>query len=170
MTDRKPLLFWSIAALVVLSDVATKRWASASLVEHVPREVIGDWVRLTLTHNRGAAFGLSLGSNSNVLFAIIAGVALIVIYRLYRAAAPRHHAYIVALAALGGGALSNLLDRVRWDGGVVDFIDVGVGTLRFWTFNVADAAVTCGAIALLLVEWRRSAARKRLASSPPLVS
>ena len=61
-----------------------------------------------------------------------------------------------ALGLVTGGALGNLVDRLRWDRGVVDFIDVGVGDVRFWTFNVADAGVTVGAILLALVMLRHS--------------
>ena len=66
---------------------------------------------------------------------------------------------ISKFAAIGvpvviGGALGNLLDRVRFREGVVDFIDVGVGNVRFWTFNVADAAVTVGAACLVIALWR----------------
>jgi signal peptidase II len=60
----------------------------------------------------------------------------------------------VALGLIGGGAAGNLLDRLRSSRGVVDFIDVGVGDVRFWTFNIADAGVFCGAMLLLLVLTR----------------
>ena len=53
------------------------------------------------------------------------------------------------MGLVAGGALGNLVDRIRWDRGVVDFIDIGVGMTRFWTFNVADSAITVGAILLL---------------------
>ncbi|MDQ6611936.1 MAG: signal peptidase II, partial [Gemmatimonadota bacterium] len=53
-----------------------------------------------------------------------------------------------------GGAIGNLLDRVRFREGVVDFIDIGVGNVRFWTFNVADAAVTIGAACLVIALWQ----------------
>ncbi|NCW45716.1 MAG: hypothetical protein EBV77_09695, partial [Gemmatimonadaceae bacterium] len=67
------------------------------------------------------------------------------------------------LAAFGvpvivGGAIGNLLDRIRLREGVVDFIDIGIGTTRFWTFNVADTAVTIGAVCLVLALWREDQA------------
>jgi signal peptidase II len=66
----------------------------------------------------------------------------------------------VALALLAGGALGNLLDRVRSARGVVDFIDVGLGDARFWTFNIADVGVSVGAVLLALVLWRDDRARE----------
>jgi signal peptidase II len=77
----------------------------------------------------------------------------------FRRAEPRDGWLIGALALLLGGAVGNLIDRVRWNGGVVDFIDVGIGQWRFWTFNVADSAVTVGAILLALVLWFAKPAR-----------
>ena len=62
-----------------------------------------------------------------------------------------------------GGAIGNLLDRIRHREGVVDFIDVGVGDVRFWTFNVADSAVTIGACCLILALWHQE--RTQLATS-----
>ena len=58
------------------------------------------------------------------------------------------------LALIASGALGNLLDRLRSPRGVVDFIDVGIGDLRFWTFNVADVGITCGAVLLVLALQR----------------
>jgi len=71
----------------------------------------------------------------------------------------------LALGLAWGGAAGNLIDRVRGDQGVVDFIDIGVGSVRFWTFNVADSAVTIGAVLLAIVLWRedREAARRKRA-------
>ena len=73
-----------------------------------------------------------------------------------------------ALALVAGGAIGNVLDRFRTPGGtyrgVVDFIDIGVGGWRFWTFNLADVGVTCGAILLALLMLRRSAAQSASAT------
>jgi signal peptidase II len=64
-----------------------------------------------------------------------------------------HRVRLLALGLVCGGAVGNLIDRIRSSRGVVDFIDVGIGQLRWPTFNVADMAVTCGAVALALVLW-----------------
>jgi lipoprotein signal peptidase len=77
------------------------------------------------------------------------------LFQLYRRAHADDVRLATAVAAIVGGAVGNLLDRLRWDGGVVDFIDVGVGASRFWVFNVADMAVTLGAVSLAWLLWRQ---------------
>ena len=85
----------------------------------------------------------------------------IVLARLYTHTAPRARVLAAALALVCGGAVGNLLDRLRNARGVVDFIDVGVGAHRFWIFNTADAAITLGVLllALVLAQGEREAAR-----------
>ena len=151
----KARVFWPLVLLLVLSDCATKRWASESLVEHVPHPVIGDVVQFTLTHNTGAATGISLGAYSRVGFSVLTVAALALLFQLYRRAPAHDVRSATAIAAIVGGAVGNLLDRLRWSRGVVDFIDLGIGTSRFWVFNVADVAVTCGAIALARLLWQQ---------------
>jgi len=158
----KARLFWPTLIGWLILDVVTKRLALATLwPPGHPQPVIGDVVRFTLTFNRGAALGMSLGDWSRPAFTAIAIVMVGVLAWLYRATAPDDRLRIVVIALIIAGALGNLFDRLRWDQGVVDFIDVGIGTLRWWTFNVADAGITCGAVALALIlgrEERRSAA------------
>jgi signal peptidase II len=132
-------------------------------------------LRFTLVYNPGAAFGLHLGPYSRVIFTALTVVALFILGRLYRATAPGDQWRTVALALVCGGAVGNLLDRLRSDLGVVDFLDVGVGDMRWPTFNVADMAVSCGAVLLALVLWREdqmaaaaAQARASLEASTPL--
>ena len=119
---------------------------------YVPHRVIGDVVRFTLAYNPGAAFSMWFGEYSRQIFAGLAIVALVVLWRMYRLTGaggrPGDPLRIVALALAWGGAAGNVIDRFRSPQGVVDFIDIGVGSVRFWTFNVADSAVTVGAIIL----------------------
>jgi signal peptidase II len=77
-----------------------------------------------------------------------------VLWLLYRRTPDRHNARVTALALLMGGALGNAVDRVRSAQGVVDFLDLGVGAHRWPTFNLADVAVTTGAVLLFTVLWR----------------
>lgn len=142
-----------LAVPILLADCATKRIALAELEPHAPREVLGDVLRFTLTFNQGAAMGLSLGAYSRWVFTVVAFLAIGVLLLLLRRADVRDRWRVRALVLLVAGAIGNLVDRLRWDGGVVDFIDVGVGAWRFWTFNVADSAVTIGAILLAAVLW-----------------
>ena len=146
------LLFWGTATTVILVDQITKLLAERYLIRYVPREIIGDVVRFTLAYNPGAAFSMSLGENSRYIFGAFALIALFVLWRLYRLSGPAKRAgdrlRILALGLAWGGAAGNLIDRIRSPHGVVDFIDVGVNSWRFWTFNVADSAVTVGALVL----------------------
>ena len=79
--------------------------------------------------------------------------ALVILGRLYRQTDPGDRLRTLALALVCGGAVGNLIDRVFRDRGVVDFIDVGVGAMRWPTFNVADMAVSTGAFLLAWVLW-----------------
>jgi signal peptidase II len=135
----------------------TKRLAEQGLRLHVPREVVGEWVRLTLTYNTGAAMNVSLGDASRVVFGVVASFMLVIIFRMYRRTAAQDAPQAAALALIAAGALGNLIDRLRSPRGVVDFIDVGVADWRFWTFNVADLGVTIGAVLLATLLLKRPA-------------
>lgn len=167
-----PSRFLGIAAAVVLLDAFTKVLAVDRLSPaYVPHPVLGEWVRLTLVYNPGAAFGLHLGSNSRWIFMALTVVALVVMWRLYRHGPSDAKWRTWALALVSGGAFGNLVDRVRSARGVVDFLDVGVGAWRWPTFNVADMAVSSGAIILAVVLWHeeeeRVAAEKAAAGAGP---
>jgi signal peptidase II len=154
--SKNGLEFWMAAVGVIVLDVITKTLAVMNLQpEHMPHGVIGDIVRFTLAYNPGAAFSMSLGPYSRVVFGAFAVVALVILWRLYRASEPGDVMRVLALGLASGGAAGNLIDRLRpGSRGVVDFIDIGVGDVRFWTFNVADSAVTVGALMLAWVLWR----------------
>jgi signal peptidase II len=140
--------FWPLFLLLLLADCATKRAAETHLVPaHVPHELFGELVRLTLAYNPGAAMSISLGAHSRLGFSMLALGALAILGYMYRRTA--------AADGLAAAGLA-LLDRLRSPRGVVDFIDVGIGDLRFWTFNVADVGITCGAV-LLVLALQRSA-------------
>jgi len=139
---------------VVAVDVVTKRMAVYGLSpSRFPHEVFGDWVRLTLVYNPGAAFGLHLGQYSRWIFTALTLGALVILWRLYSVTRAGDHRRTLALALVCGGAVGNLIDRLRSDLGVVDFLDVGFGEHRWPTFNVADMAVSTGAFLLAWVLW-----------------
>ena len=145
---------------VVLSDVATKAIAVALLAPpHIPRPVLGDMVRLTLLYNPGAAFGLHLGPHSRWIFLGLALVALVVLWRLYRDTTPNHVTRVLALGLVSGGAVANVINRLWSARGVVDFIDVGIGDARWPAFNVADMAISVGAVLLAWALWREDKTR-----------
>lgn len=136
-----------IAGLVVFLDQVSKRMVIESMFlgESIP--VLGSFFRLTYIHNPGAVFGLRLGGN--VAHLIFAGVALIVVAVMWLRLAPGERVASAGLALVLGGAVGNVIDRVRF-GAVVDFLDFGFGSFRWWVFNVADASVTVGAGLLIL--------------------
>jgi signal peptidase II len=124
----------------------------------MPHDIIGDVVRFTLAYNPGAAFGMHLGPGSRWIFA---GLSVVIVGGLLKATGDLTRTSRIAafgVPVIVGGAIGNLLDRIRLREGVVDFIDIGIGTTRFWTFNVADTAVTIGAVCLLLALWQEDQA------------
>ncbi len=157
--DRR--LFWGTAAAIVVADVVTKLLAEALLARHLPVSVIGDYVQLRLVYNQCAAFGLCLGEYSRWIFFGLALAALVVLGSMVRAARPGDRFRVLALSLVCAGALGNVIDRLRSSLGVVDFVDVGVGALRWPTFNVADSATTVGAITLAVSLWLEGREQER---------
>ena len=154
-------LFWGTASAVVVVDFVTKLLAESLLARRLPLAVIDDIVQLRLVYNEGAAFGLHVGDNSRWIFLGLALVALVVLGSLVRSTRPGDWFRLIALALVCGGAVGNLVDRIRSAQGVVDFVDIGVGAWRWPTFNVADSAITIGAIALGLSLWQEGRAQQR---------
>jgi signal peptidase II len=140
----RALVLAAIAGAVIAVDQWTKSWALHNLSTTGPRHVLGP-VYLVLSFNRGAAFSLGSGA-SPVIEALASALAVAVIAFSGRAARiGASPVVVVGLGLLSGGALSNLADRVLGDhhGAVVDFIQA----VSWWpTFNVADAAITTGAV------------------------
>jgi len=151
----KALAYWIALSAITLVDFVSKRLAESRLSLHTPHDVAGEWVRMTLTYNTGAAMNVSLGDFSRPGLSLVAVVMLVILHRMYRALPSRDRFQALALGLVSGGALGNLLDRVRSARGVVDFIDVGTSGWRFWTFNVADFGVTVGAGLLAVIFMRR---------------
>jgi signal peptidase II len=165
---RKARYFWPVTLVVLLTDCATKRVAEETLAPaHLPHAVLGDLVRFTLAYNPGGAMSLSFGSYSRPVLILLAIVALLVLGALYRRVPSGLALPATALALVTGGALGNALDRLRSTRGVVDFIDVGLGATRFWTFNVADVAITLGAVLLAFALSRPTIDRTHPGTSSP---
>jgi signal peptidase II len=128
---------------VLIADRLTKAWVVDSFFPHEVRRVFGDWARLTYIHNPGAAFGLFPGSRP-ALIAISCTAVLVVTVVAWR----RRDGILGALplGLILGGAIGNLVDRVRL-GEVVDFVQLGIPPNMYWpVFNVADAAVSIGVV------------------------
>jgi signal peptidase II len=146
------VLVATIAGLVLALDQASKAWALAALPGAPPLAVIPGFFDLTLSRNTGGVFGLFAGAPSagrRVFFVGATALALGVIAVFLRRWGHESRLLTVALSLVAGGALGNLVDRLRF-GSVVDFIDWYWRGHHWYTFNVADSAITVGA-ALLFV-------------------
>ncbi|MDQ6612952.1 MAG: signal peptidase II [Gemmatimonadota bacterium] len=160
----KAIIFWPVMLFVVMLDVITKTLAVTLLAPSgMPQAFVGNGVRLALVYNPGAAFGLYLGAYSRWIFMALTCGALFILWRLYRHTAVNDRLRLIAVTLVTAGAVGNLLDRIRSDLGVVDFIDIGFGDHRWPTFNVADMAVSGGAFLLAWVLWGEG--RKSVAAS-----
>jgi signal peptidase II len=132
----------------------------------VPHPVVGEWIRLTLVYNPGAAFGINVGEHSRWVFIALTVAALVILGRLYHATRRGDTLRVSSLALVCGGALGNLIDRVKPNSrGVVDFLDLGIGDSRWPTFNVADIAVSMGAVLLAIVLWQEDRPSRDAAGS-----
>jgi signal peptidase II len=137
--------FVGTAGLVLVLDQLTKAWLVATVSPGEVISVIGDLVRLVFSQNSGALFGLF--RENAVLFGLVSlGVVGLIV--LYHARSGRSLYLSIALGLLLGGALGNLTDRLRL-GYVVDFVDIGIGGFRWYTFNVADAAISVAIVMLV---------------------
>lgn len=149
-------VFAGLAAIVLVADQLTKAWVDASFAlaspfampgsAGAPTPVLGDLVRIAKTYNDGGIFGLA-GDSAPIL--AVASLGVIAVIVVVQARQGRNDPLLtIALGLLLGGALGNLVDRLRF-GHVVDFVDMGLGDVRWYTWNIADAAI-CIAIVLLI--------------------
>src|SRR5918996_4982258 len=146
-STRPILVMLGVALVIYVADQATKAAIVATLAVGERLDVIGDVVQLWHAQNRGAAFSILQGELW--LFFIVTVAALLMVAYFHRTLRERSIWLQVILGAILGGALGNFTDRVRL-GYVVDFVSVGIGDVRWPTFNVADSAVVCG-IGLLVI-------------------
>jgi signal peptidase II len=154
---KNPWRPWFWAPLVLVVDFVTKRLVLDNVEALQGRiELIGDFARLAYVRNPGSAMGL-FPVGRWVLVSVSAAAVVFLIY-LYATSRPRRPVRLAAMAAILGGALGNLIDRVFYDGMVVDFIDLGIGSSRFYTFNVADMGVSLGGLVLFLCLLREDRA------------
>jgi signal peptidase II len=137
--------FLALASVIVALDQATKAWLTSFLRPGESVAVLGDWVRLVHSQNNGGLFGLFRGQAAVFGVVSLVVIALIVAYHA-KAGGGRYMS--ITLGLLLGGALGNLVDRLRLSY-VVDFVDAGIGDLRWYTFNVADAAISFSLLLLI---------------------
>ncbi len=156
-THRRVATLSLIVLVTIALDQATKAIASAVLPPYTI-SLLGDIVRLYLSENVGAFLGLGSTLSPELRFwlLIVASAGLLVGVALWLVLTPGlHRDVFVALSCVAGGGLSNLVDRVLREGRVVDFLNVGIGRVRTGVFNVADIAITFGAIYVVWAGLRR---------------
>lgn len=136
-----------ITAVALLVDLVTKEIVTRKLALWDSVDVLGDFFRITYIHNPGAVFGIRLGGAS--LHLILSLVATVVVVSMLLKTPAEDRWGGIGLALVLGGAIGNIVDRLRY-GVVVDFLDVGIGDLRWYVFNVADACVSVGVLMLIV--------------------
>ena len=142
-------VFALIACTIGVSDQLLKGWVVANYAVDQPSPVVGDWFRIHFIHNAGGLFGLFQGSAP--LFAAVTVGVVAVLVALEVGSGWRSWLATLILSLLLGGAIGNFIDRIRL-GYVIDFADIGIGTWRFYIFNIADSAVTV-AVLLMFALW-----------------
>jgi signal peptidase II len=152
---RRWALFAVLALAVVVVDQAAKALVTASLAPGQSVDVVGDLLRIVFGPNSGALFGLFKDNAAMFGIVSLAVIGLIVAYHSRTAGSTY---MTVTLGLLLGGAVGNMLDRLRL-GYVVDFVDGGIGNVRWYTFNVADAAISVAILLLFLAALRPSLAK-----------
>jgi signal peptidase II len=147
------LSFFAIILAVVCVDQATKVWVMHHFALYESRVVVPDLFNLTYLTNNGAAFSILAGQPAlwrQVFFIAAASAALVFIWIAQKSFGSRSRLYSVSLALIAGGAIGNLIDRIRL-GFVVDFLDFYFGQYHWPAFNVADSAITVG-VTLFIVQ------------------
>ena len=158
----KAAIFGVTFPLIMVLDFMSKRWALDALGAR-SSELFGGLVPLTLAYNKGAAFGVRLGEDSRWFFVPVTIIALALLGVLFKQAGDRDFLRIASISLVVSGAIGNLWDRVRWDLGVVDFIGpINLGFWDFPIFNVADMAITCGAVLLAISFWFEEQMERKL--------
>jgi len=152
---------FATAVVVAVADQVVKKMITAAIGLGRSVDLLGPFVRLTHTSNTGAAFGILRGRGP--WFVVIAAAAALAIVAFRREIASMRAWEQVSFGLILGGAVGNLIDRLRL-GAVVDFIDIGVGDLRWPAFNVADSAITIGVVVLAINLLFRSRPSPRSAS------
>jgi signal peptidase II len=145
-----------ISGGVLVLDQATKILVDKTMTLHQSIEIISNFAHLTYLRNTGAAFGFLAGTRSPLriaLFALISSVAIGCIVYLIRGFRPHQKTLLVSLALILGGAVGNLIDRLRL-GEVIDFVDLHWYDIHWPAFNVADSAISIG-VALLFLQMLR---------------
>jgi signal peptidase II len=159
------IVFATVLVVTFVLDQGTKAWARGALELHRPEPVIENVWDWELAYNPGAAFSMLAGGPAlQILLAVFAGVALIGIGVVAARTRPEERMKRFGLALVAGGAVGNLIDRIR-DGVVTDFIRWRWCEHKWPIFNVADAALLVGAVLVVLAGFSASQRRRAIVSS-----
>jgi signal peptidase II len=139
------IVFVATAAVVVVLDQASKAWLAANVSPGSVVHVVGDSVRLVFSRNSGALFGFF---RDNAILFGLASLLVVGLIVVYHGRSGRSLYLSITLGLLLGGALGNMADRLRL-GYVIDFVDIGIGDFRWYTFNMADAAISAAIVLLV---------------------
>jgi len=147
MSGRRLMVsFIGIILAVISVDQLTKVWIFHNFALYESKVMIPGFFNLTYITNNGAAFSMLAGQPAlwrQIFFISAAGAALVFIWLAQRSFGRNSSLYTAALALIAGGAIGNLIDRIRF-GFVVDFLDFFMGAHHFPAFNIADSAITVG--------------------------
>ena len=141
-----------IAGIIIVADQITKAVVLSKMALYQSISVIPGFFNLTHIHNPGGAFGFLAQQNPALrigVFLFASSIAIVLIFLFYRQIPKTHPILSAGLALIFGGAIGNLVDRIRF-GKVVDFLDFYIGKIHWPAFNVADSAITVG-VAIFLV-------------------
>ena len=149
--ERRHIIPFVVMALVVPLDQITKFYISSSMSLHDSFPVIDGLFNITYVRNTGAAFGFLAKASPMIrctfLIAVTVAVILLIIYYIWKIKA-EEKLFVFPLSLILGGAVGNLIDRVHF-GYVIDFLDFYIGSYHWPAFNVADSAISIGAIILI---------------------
>ncbi len=159
---RKWTTFATLFGVILTLDIITKRWALEALGSGERIDLFGGLVPLRLAFNRGAAFGISIGEDPRWFFIPITIIALFLLFYLLKHARPGDILRTFSVSLVISGAVGNLIDRVTEARGVVDFIGpIDLGFMLWPIFNVADMAISCGAVLLAISFWLEEREERR---------
>jgi len=140
--------YYYLVILTIISDQLSKKWIDTNMLQYESWDIIGSFLRFTYVKNPGIAFGISIGGYT-LLLVLLSILATIFVAYVHWTERKNHPLISNGLALILGGAIGNLIDRLsvlfvdKYEG-VIDFIDIGTSTYRWYTFNLADTAVTIG--------------------------
>ncbi|MCI5144979.1 MAG: signal peptidase II [Candidatus Electrothrix sp. AR3] len=147
--------FFIIMVLIVVGDQLSKSWILDNYALYESTTLIPGFFNFTFLRKSGAAFGMLSGMPllwRQIFFIGVAVIALVVLILMQRNMGRESFWYTLSFAFIGGGAVGNVIDRVRY-GSVIDFLDVYIGKYHWPAFNVADSGITVGVCIFLVLQF-----------------